>query len=251
MIDFFLSTQNEEVATDPPTDIYRFVFIGESNSGGVARNSSAQSSELDENDFIQIWDNINNDGHENLDIGSNNLLGHIGFSESFQQQWHGWELGLQSWNNIASKIYLTKAGAGGSRINNWDRTGTYWQNFLTRNSGAVAALAGITITETIVMISFGINDAIAGTNINTWYTDTLAWINDIITEVSPDRIFITELMENGNNKDLFNQKIYDLVANVPSLFLIGSKNYGLVDQNHWNYSAMKQMVNDVKALVIA
>ena len=64
------------------------LFIGESNSGGVALNSDLAASELLPRPRVQIWDNINNDGFDTLQIGVNNLLGHIGL-ETYATDHHG------------------------------------------------------------------------------------------------------------------------------------------------------------------
>ncbi|MBL8182439.1 MAG: InlB B-repeat-containing protein, partial [Blastocatellia bacterium] len=92
-------------------DIVPLVIItGESNSGGYAVNADATPTELSARPGVQILNN-NTLLFEDLDIGTNNLIGHAGLSENAT---HGFELGLANsvaaseWPN--SPVYLVKAG---------------------------------------------------------------------------------------------------------------------------------------------
>ena len=222
--------------------IYHIYFIGESNSGGYALNSDALASELDIDPNIKIWDNINNDGFENLDIGTNNLLGHTGLSNGTT---HGWELQLQSKaESLDSPIYLTKCGQGGSVISQWDLNGSYYQSFITRATGSKSAITQSNL-KTCVVISFGINDAIAGTNVNTWYSETLSWIESVKNETNADIIVITDLMENTSEKIAINAQIDNLVSALPYLEKSLTAGATLRDSNHWDYNGMKLICNRI------
>ena len=121
------------------------VFAGESNSGGLAANSYATSGELSIR-TLPIWDNINNDGFDFLDIGTNNLLGHAG-NESYSSTAHGAELQLANRYDDGDfgdrTVYLCKAGQGGTTIAAWmPVTGQYegiypYEVFIQRVSNAI------------------------------------------------------------------------------------------------------------------
>lgn len=225
---------------------YHIYFIGESNSGGYALNSDASSVELDVNPKVKIWDNINNDGFEDLDIGVNNLLGHTGLSNGLT---HGWELQLQDKaENLDTTMYLTKCGQGGSVISQWGSAGTYYQSFVTRSDGSKTALSGL-VDKTCVLISFGINDAIALTDTTTWYNDTLAWIELVKSQTNADIIVITELMANTSEKIAINTQIDNLVTALPYLEKAETGGATLRDSNHWDYSGMKTITNTIWELI--
>ena len=223
--------------------------IGESNSGGEALNSSASANEIDTDRSILKWDNLANNKVYPLDIGFNQNLGHTGFTDALS---HGIELQMQNRKDKLGPVsFLVKCGHGGSVIAEWGVEGAYWQAFLTRSAGLNALLTnyGI-IPENYVFISFGINDAIAGTNTSSWYTDTLEWINRIITELSPVKLGITKFTENTTAKADINIQIGNLVTTVTDLELIDGSSYSMIDTNHWDYAGMKNLADDFCDLIV-
>ncbi len=217
-----------------------FIFAGESNSGGVAPNSSAISSELQSRISVQILNNTNL-LFENLDIGTNNLIGHTGL-ESYQNNSHGWELGLANLveNNIFpnSKVYIVKTGQGGSTISQWNEMGFYWSEFKTR----VDAALQIDPTFTpILFYTHGINDAIAGTNIETWKTATIAHFTKIRTRYGNDLPIIwPKLM---STYSAYNTAIDEVVEVTNNCWTVETTDLTLLgDGNHWDYNGMKTMI---------
>lgn len=93
------------------------IINGESNSGGYALNSEALSSELLPRSAVQILDNTGLATWQDLDIGTNNLVGHSGLSNGST---HGFELELANRAETDSfynePVYLVKTGQGGSTI---------------------------------------------------------------------------------------------------------------------------------------
>lgn len=241
MISFFSSISGKNEVTH----IY---FIGESNSGGIARNVDALSSELDEDPNIQIWDNISNDGFFNLDIGTNNLLGHAGL-ESYASNSHGWELQMQNRvSDLGTPCFLTKCGQGGSRISQWGTGGTYWQTFLTRSNGSKAALQNRNV-NTYVFVSLGINDASDGKDPATWYNEVYTWLVAIKAQTGAIKMGITEIMENDANYVAINAEIDNLVSVLPYLFKVQTSDATQRDSKHWDYAGMKLIADRMIDLI--
>lgn len=222
-----------------------FLFLGESNSGGYALNSELVASEIDANPDLRI---LNNSTLllEPLDIGSNNMLGHTGL-ESFVSTVHGWEAGIQQHlltETGLSKCYLLKCGQGGSTINQWDQdTDAYWLTLAQRVDRFKALVSN---PDFRVWFTFGINDAIAGTDPATWRTATEAWIARVRTLVGVPGLtfYATKLMANSTAKSAINLQLDTIAATDPNFILLDTTNtttYPLRDTNHWNAAALKLM----------
>lgn len=239
------------------------IFLGESNSGGFADNNRATTEELAETEVVQIWDNINNDGFENLDVGTNNLLGHAGL-ESYISSTHGWELQLANRarsDSINYPIYLAKTGQGGSRVANWVGDQSYqgvfpWNTAQVRITGSLNEIQRINggTTYIYVMMSLGINDAIDNNNPDVFKTKFKQILTNFRNKYGADvPFFATELMENTANKIANNVRLRQIANSDPYFTLIetGDLDYDLRDANHWNYEAVKiisnRMFNIIKA----
>ena len=225
-----------------------FVYTGESNSGGYALNSEAFPAELLARPSVQI---LNNDTleFEDLHIGVNNKLGHYGHEASWYTT-HGWELGLanrvEANTSFDSPVYLVKACMGGSQINDWVDggagnygTGTVhpWELFQERVNAAISLLQGQGKTvQLYIFYSQGINDAIAGTNINTWKTATLAHFDKIRAMYGPVTIVMTKFM---SIYAAFNTAIDQLITARPDLYAVNTTDATTRDTNHWDYAGMK------------
>jgi Carbohydrate esterase, sialic acid-specific acetylesterase len=223
-----------------------FVFIGESNSGGSASNSSLGPEELDPNPSIQI---LNNSSLtlEPLDIGSNNLIGHFG---AIDQSSHGWEAGLQI--NTSGQCYLVKCGQGGSTISQWNDGGSYQNTFEARINAFQSLVPSANYR---VWLSFGINDAAQGTAPATWRASTENWISRIRTKLgSPTiKVYATKLMANTSQKIAYNLQLDAMAAADPNFILLDTSSiltYPLItgDPNHWNSSSMKRMARGFLSL---
>lgn len=156
-----LQAQKSKLAGDNVHRRLHIVIAGESNSGGTGRDTELPADELLPRSTAYIWDNINNDGFERLDIGTNNLLGHDGIAQT--NRWHGIEAHVtrayeQGELNIAGPILFTKTGQGGSQVQSWDVGTDYWNAFLQRTSGSLDS-DGDCIR--VCFITLGINNAMA------------------------------------------------------------------------------------------
>lgn len=180
-----------DIQETEPTDIAEkdpilIIITGESNAGGLARNSYALTSELGERPEIQILNNKTLN-LENLviDATGNNILDHLGpngIPDVNDPIWlqsnvagppHGFELGLA--NEVKTGIlknndvYLCKIGMGGSTVFDWDAgsdtTTGYWQLFVERVNAAKARIQELSNTTSepniFICLTIGINDAYA------------------------------------------------------------------------------------------
>lgn len=218
------------------------VFFGESNSGGYALNSDAQSWELASRSELQIWNN-NTDGFENLDIGTNNLLDHSGLNGTVH---HGWELQLA---NAAKQgqfdekgSYCVKTGQGGSTIADWNVGGDYWTEFLARTTSAKSAVAS---EGYAVWISLGINDAIAGSPLsNAGYKSGMEELIVRIKAQLPNcKIFIAKLPSVNATYDGYSSQIDSIASEDADVSSISVANLDMRDANHWSYRGMKDLAN--------
>lgn len=225
-----------------------FLFIGESNSGGVALNSSLPDSDLLPTSTVRILNNDTLASFDNLDIGSNNLRGHTGLA-SYSDEHHGWEAGLSA--HFADltpydQAFLVKAGQGGSRVADWADGGDYFTEFQSRVAAADNLLGS---PDWRVWFTLGVNDANDGADPVEWRAATEEFIDRIRTELGSDTIsiFAPTLMNNTPNKIAINQQLGAIAATDPYFTLVNTTDtaiYPLQDPNHWNAAAMGQMAKD-------
>ncbi|MBK7934610.1 MAG: VCBS repeat-containing protein [Acidobacteria bacterium] len=221
-----------------PNRVPLVIITGESNSGGYAVNADASPTELSARPGVQI---LNNTSllFEDLDIGTNNLIGHAGLSDNAT---HGFELGLANsvaaseWPN--SPVYLVKTGQGGSTISQWTVGSPYWTTFNQRVTAAVNNLTASGKTPVVyILYSHGINDAIAGTPVATWKNDTIAHLAKVRRAVGPSSILMTRLM--SPTYDTYNTAIDEIDAADDLSVAISVSGATLRDANHWDYAGMK------------
>lgn len=227
-----------------------FIFLGESNSGGFASNTDLAADELDANPNLRI---LNNSSLllEPLDIGTNNLLEHSGLANNAT---HGWEAGIQQHllaETGLSQCYLLKCGQGGSKVVDWDQdTDPFWVTLAQRVDRFKLLVEN---PDFRVWFSFGINDAIAGTDPATWRTATEAWIARVrvLVGVPGLKFYATKLMANTAAKNAINLQLDAIAAADPNFMLLDTTStttYPLRDTNHWNAAAMKLMAQQFLAL---
>lgn len=235
-MNIFLASQGRQ--------FYRlFLFIGESNSGGYALNSEAPSNEIDETSYIKILNNTTLSTFDNLDIGTNNLVGHTGLSNGTT---HGFELELS--NRAESKTwytnptYLVKCGQGGSQVSQWATNQSYFTTFVSRYQAAQSLLSNIQF-RTYILFSLGINDALAGTNVNTWKSNVITFLSNIRSYTGASTpIVMTEFQgmgTGGTAYDSYSTVIQEIASEVRNTYSVDVTGAGLRDANHWNYSGMK------------
>jgi len=229
------------------------VINGESNSGGYALNSEAQAGELDVCAAVKILDNTGLSAFQDLDIGTNNLVGHAGLSNGTT---HGFELELSNRAEVRpfyrQPCYLVKTGQGGSTIAQWADGQSYWNTFKARVDAAKALLSGVQY-RTFILFSIGINDAIAGTNVNTWKTAVQAHFANMREELGATTpIIMTEFQgmgSGGNQYASYNTAIQEIAAADPYTYSVNTSGAGLRDVNHWNYAGMKQVAGAMLDIV--
>lgn len=217
------------------------IINGESNSGGYAPNSEAPSGEIGVRNSVQILNNTTLI-FENLNIGVNNLLGHSGLSNGVT---HGFELELANRADVGgfyNNVHLIKTGQGGSQISQWNVGGGYFNTFTERITEA-KELINFNDYNIIVLFSLGINDAIAGTNVNTWKIAVITHftnLRDVIGVEAP--IIMTEFQgmgSGGNQYSTYTTAIQEIASTVSKVCSISTVSAGLRDVNHWNYLGMK------------
>ncbi len=215
------------------------IFTGESNSGGIAPNSDATAGELAARPSVQIWNNTSG-GFQDLDIGTNNLLGHTGLSGLYDDT-HTWELELA---NICAtngiRQYLVKTGQGGSVIANWNTGGTYYTTLVSRVNGARTEIGQLPV---VFWYTHGINDRIAGTASGTFKTSVQTHISNLKSSFPGAKFIMMKNMTNNGN-DTYNtviQEIADADDDVETIEVTSAGVQG--DGNHYTYSGTKLIAN--------
>ena len=227
------------------------IFNGESNSGGQALNTSATSIELAPRPQVQI---LNNTSFlfEDLDIGTNNTIGHFGITCCTT---HGWELEIANQVVVNPAIYsdtlfLIKTGQGGSQIDNWkvncgsycDTNDLYIGKFFTRVNSARTLINRSDIMP-VIFLSIGINDAISGTQNDTFKNKLYRHINTLRAITRQTTPVIITKFSAGNTR--YNN-VFDSVANnmgLQKVYTIDATDATMLDAYHWNYSGLKTITN--------
>lgn len=232
-----------------------FLFMGESNSGGYALNSSATVNELAPRKEIVIWNNVTR-AFQNLDIGTNNLLAHTGLEAAYGLT-HGFELELA--NQIRDSFgltyaYLLKAGQGGSVISQWDDGDPYQVTLENRIDSVTTALAARgQKPKWIIWVSLGINDAIASTSASTWETAVLSWFTRVRTLCGGGTsipIVMTRIMRTNASYQAIDDKIAEIAAEQDFVSAASITDATLRDANHWDYAGMKLISNRMAAITL-
>lgn len=244
LVDMDLQNWSLPPIVRPSDGVPLIIFTGESNSGGYALNSQATAPEVAPRSAVQILNNTTL-LFEALDIGTNNLLGHEGLSSG---PTHGLELMLanrvEAGTFVPAPCYLVKTGQGASTIANWAVGGFYgstncWQTFQDRVDEAINLITTATGTPPTpyIFYSQGINDAIAGTDVNTWKTATLAHFDKIRAKYGANvPIVMTKLTA---PYPVYNAAIEDLAGQRSDLFFVETLDATTRDTNHWDYAGMK------------
>lgn len=241
-------------STSSTTQKTLIIFTGESNSGGDAPNSSATSGELAPRSEVQIWHNYNNN-FTNLDIGTNNLLGHKDLDPEKATVSHGWELQLAnrvSDGDLPNPVYLVKTGQGSTRIAHWAEGATYstvnpWAKFQARVDSAITYLTATygQAPRLFIFYSQGINDMNAATATATWKAATKAHLQKIRAKYgSTVPIFMTKIYISGYTT--YNTAIDEIAAEEPYTYAVSTS--GATSGSnivHWDYAGMKLVANNL------
>lgn len=238
-------------ATPDAISTLSFVIAGESNSGGIGVNSSATAGELAPRSAVQILElTSGNFLFENLDIGTNNLRDHAGLGGYYDTS-HGLELQLANSTEENAfpdnpQIYLIKTGQGGSQVSQWNYAGGYFTKFLQRTTAAKTQIPSN--RKWVVWMSIGINDGIAGTNINTFKTDLTTYINNIKTDLPGAIIIMTQFqsMPAGSGYPTINTALAEVAAAEPNVYVVNTAAATNTDgANHWLYSGLKSVASSM------
>lgn len=248
-----LSTSSKLAGTAVKEVVPVILMIGESNSGGQSLNSDLSVSELSLHSEVQILSYYTNI-FEDLDIGANNQQGHyyasgsdLNFADSLRSATqHGWENVLTDDNDFnsygLSKIHIVKAGQGGSRIEMWEAGDT--ASLIAENKIQLAtsllAAAGKE-PKWYVWMSFGINDAIAGTNTTNFKDSTVTWIERLrgyMGQTAP--VFMTSISDMGSGTyTAYETQINTIASNDDNIWVVPTTGLDKDDSNHWSADGMR------------
>ena len=210
-------SSNERLMVDT-TGITLFIFNGESNSVGYVDILQSPISHISPQEDIykdiiyvtenqlqpipelQIWNN-NTNTFEDLHIGVNNILGDIVLGNS--PYYYGWELELSNMvkRDHLDSVYLVKTGQCGSKISDWDSSGTLYHIMKSRIDSSLNYLRTFNRPINIVVFySQGINDIICGTDSLIWKNLSVNHLSNIRNITDPNtKIVICKHMVNYEN----------------------------------------------------
>lgn len=243
---FFLIQRKEQPLN--PVNPKLFVLFGESNSGGLAPNSSALSSELLPRN-LKILNNSTLK-FEKTKIGVNNLIGHIGLEYAMNTA-HGMELELANKYDEGyfndKEIYLVKAGAGGSKVQEWGVSDTYFQNFKNRVNTARELLFENYPEDITFMLSIGINNRGVNDGWPIYKSGLQAMIDNLKSElnITNPKLSIMKFQFVTNlDMGLYNAVIDDVAtdSNVDTFDTTGLTT--IPDGYHLDYLGMKGATNN-------
>ena len=233
------------------------LFFGESNSGGKGENDSLTVTELSPRN-INIFNNFTRI-IEPLDVGTNNLLYHAGFTPNL---YHGIENGIANlYDNDSTRsnnITLIKCGQGGTKYYNWTIADSLWAttnswDSLVKRTNETKLLLDYNWNNKnfFVFFSFGINDAFTDTTIFRQGVETMiANLHNhlgFIPQWYVTRIDFYEAALGGNpGQDYSLQR---LAAKYNFFNLIETNDLTFVDAAHWDFKGLKnisrRMVNQI------
>lgn len=224
-----------------------FIFNGESNSGGMARNDQALPIELGDRPGVKIWDNAGMTSFLTMNIPNNNHVGHDAIPNN--GSYHGWELGLanqvEAGQWLDSVVYLVKTGQGASVISEWNVGGSYWTRFLARTRGAISALrAEGKVPQIYFWWTLGLNDWIGSlhTPVATWKPAVVAHFAKVRAELGYVPIFINTYMPEANMSGSgYTEALYEIAAADNMVHIIDAAGAPVTvgDVYHWTYAGMK------------
>ncbi|MBC7515548.1 MAG: hypothetical protein H7237_03795 [Alkalinema sp. FL-bin-369] len=219
---------------------YLFVLAGESNSGGMALNSTLTSDQLLAQNHLKIWNNTTST-FQPLQIGTNNLISHTGLTDNIQ---HGIERGIA--REVLEVLqypeaYMVKAGQGSSKIADWSvgNATNYLSILTTRYNAARTVLvnAGFTVRPVLVWFQ-GINDAIGGTATATWRTATQAHFTQIRSLMGASTpIFMPLIMPTNASYIAINTEINTIDSADTNMWALPTSNITENPANTGHYTA--------------
>ena len=228
-----------------------FILFGESNSGGYAQNSLLTLTEAAPRN-LKILNN-NTLLFEKLLIGTNNTIGHYQLDSSTG---HSFE------NELANKydagywgsktVYIVKSGQGGSRIEQWDAGGNYYNLFLTRVRSAISQLFSGFDPNIEIMLSLGINDANNNTPDEIFKTNYKSLIQRIRIDLNLPKLRFSLMLFDFNNythayKDPY---ILEVASELSYVTVFDTQGCTVLpDGAHLDYLGMKKACNNFLAVI--
>lgn len=218
------------------------LLIGESNAGGYALNTELSAGELAPRAAVQILNNTSLE-FEDLDIPTNNLMGHDGLTGL---PTHGFEAGFANDAEVglwgATPIYLVKAGQGASRLSMWEDADAYWLTAMERIDAAEDEFTTLGVTpKWSILISIGINDALFGTTAGDYETALRDYIDRLRDRLGDVPVALTLLMP---DYAAYNVKQSLVASDTPRVFTLPMTNYSTRDSNHWDAAGFKLGATD-------
>jgi hypothetical protein len=236
------------------------ITTGESNSGGYGQNSDATEAELAARPVVQI---LNNETFlfEDLDIGTNNLLGHSGL-ESVALTRHGIELELANQSDLGdwftSPIYLCKTGQGGSRVSSWvNPAGSNMARLAERVSRAGHLLKSQNIVyRAAVFLTIGVNDGNDGTSESLFRERLRAYINNVRAVVGARAPIVIPLLESlpgtpESPPTYISDSLAAVASEYENVYTFSTTGFGADDVNHWGYLGLKDVAASFKNQIVA
>lgn len=235
------------------------IMAGESNSGGLADNSLASAPEVAARN-IKILNNTTLTSFDALDIGTNNLVDHVGllFASSVA---HGWELQLANRyddGDFGNKtVYIVKAGQGGTTGAMWADEATYsaeaqtiepYDTWVSRVQAALHLIDSIhhVVPQIVMWWSLGYNDIVAGTNVDVYKDEVQAVFTSMRTEIGIDFPIIQTQFQSINTA--YDTAIDDITGLLDDVYKISTSGAETSQTfcctgNHWGYTGAK-LVSD-------
>ncbi len=229
---------------------------GESNSAGRALNSAATNEERAVQHRLKFLNNTSF-SFENLLIGSNNIIDHVGATTgggitetpTWASSRHGWEVPLSTAirKNVFGQrqIYMIHAGQGGSQSQSWG-SGVYQDKLASRVNAAKSFIPNF---DVIVWGTIGINNAVNdGLNYRQTYVSDMSTNLSAIRALLPSHkvpILLTGLTQSWLEYTEEVKRVCTLNPNTYFISSIGASesNTDGGDSNHWGYSGVQLIGN--------
>jgi hypothetical protein len=267
----FIASLNGSNSGDPggggsSTAPILIVFAGESNSGGQAANSYATSGELAARN-LKILNNTSLSAFDALNIGTNNLTGHLGLGYVSTTA-HAWELELANQYDAGvfgdRVVYLVKAGQGGTNISQWLPGATYsaesssvepYATFIDRVSAAIPLVTSLEgeAPDVYLFWSQGINDASTG-DIPTWKSNTQTVFANMRSDLGITLPIYSTQFQGMSGLTNINNAIATLsVSNYHVIDTTGAETAEVMDGAgiHWGYHGAKTVANNLITALLA
>lgn len=248
----------------PPLIIW---FAGESNSGGLADNSYGTLIEREPRN-IKILNNTTLETFDALDVGTNNLVDHVGLNY-VQALAHGWEVQIANRYDAhdfgARTVYIVKTGQGGTTINMWQPGNTYsaeaqtiepFATAVERMEAAIHLVDSIhgKMPQIVMLWSLGINDMGIATDPDVYKDEVQAVFTQLRSAIGVNfPIIQTQFQEIDTDYDT---KITEISAALDDVYYISTEDAEtsiVVDGvgTHWGYYGMKQIADDMVDLILS